>query len=422
MPFPHSLRALESPTYRRYYVGQAISMVGTWVQSIALMWLAYRLTDSTAFTGLVGFLQGVPYLVLSPVAGVLGDRMPRRKILITVLLLLTMQAALLSLLTGLSLITPPALAALALFAGVCNAFETPTRQSFYIQLLERREDVANAVALNSILMNGSRLVGPAIGGVLIAAVGEAACFAINALSYFAVVGALLGIRVVHRRPERAATHPLTDLADGWRYVMGQLPVRRMLITLGAVSFAISPYSTLLPAIVVRQFQEGAELVGYFIGAVGLGATVSAVSLARRPTIRGLAKWIGIAGLAAGAGVIGFSFSRNVWLSGGFMMLAGFGLFLTGAASNTIIQSIVDEDKRSRTVSYFTMFFIGTGPLGHFSAGWLAESIGAPATFVACGAVAAVAGCLFLAQLRTFRDHLRPVYIERGIIPASDEGR
>lgn len=417
MAVPRTLRALESPTYRRYYTGQAISMIGTWVQAITLMWVAYRLTNSTAFTGLVGFLQGTPHLLLAPVAGVLGDRMPRRKILITVLTLLMIQSTVLAVLTGTGLITPPAIAFLALWAGVCNAFETPTRQSFYIQLLEKKEDLPNAIALNSILMNGSRLIGPAIGGFLIATVGETACFTINAFSYLAVLAALMGIRVVHRRPERAATNPLADLAEGWRYVMGQLPIRRMLFTLGTVSFAISPYSTLMPAIVVKTFGEGSQLVGLFIGAVGLGAMISAVSLARRPTIRGLSKWIGIAGIAAGLGAIGFSFSRTVWLSTLLMMVAGFGMFMTGAASNTIIQSIIDEDKRSRVMSYFTMFFIGSGPIGHVCAGLLAEAIGAPATFLACGAVAMVAGIAFLGQMRTFREHLRPVYIKRGIIPA-----
>src|SRR6185436_11010440 len=222
-------------------------------------------------------------------------------------------------------------------------------------------------------------------------------------------------------PERAATHPLTDLKEGWRYAMGFLPVRRMLFMLGVVSFSIAPYTTLMPAIAVKTFHQGAELVGLFIGAVGLGAMISAVSLARRTTIRGLVKWIGIAAMAAGLGAIGFSFSRTEWASAVLMMMAGFGMFLTGAASNTIIQSVVDESMRSRVMSYFTMFFIGTAPLGHFAAGWLAEAIGAPSTFLVGGCIALLAGLVFTLQLKTFRAHLRPVYIKRGIIPASDEG-
>ena len=419
MALPYSLRALESRTFRRYYIGQAVSMIGTWVQSVTLMWLAYKLSGSTWFTGVIGFLNSAPYLFLSPVAGVLGDRLPRRKILITVLSLLMVQAAILAVLTGLHLITMPALAALALFAGICNAFETPTRQSFYVQLLERREDLPNAIALNSILMNGSRLIGPSIGGLIIATAGETACFTLNAVTYLAVLASLFSIRVVHRKPERAASHPLADLAEGWRYAMGSPVIRRMLFTLGLVSLSISPYTTLMPAIAVQTYGKGAELVGLFIGAVGLGAVISAVSLARRTTIRGLGKWIGIAAVSAGLGAIGFSLSRTVWASALLMMMAGFGMFMTGATVNTILQSIVDEDKRSRVMSYFTMFFIGSSPIGHFAGGWLAEHIGAPNTFLAGGCVALATGVIFLLRIQSFRKHLRPEFIRRGIIPASE---
>jgi MFS family permease len=391
-------------------------MIGTWVQSIALMWLAYRLSGSTWFTGLVGFLNTAPYLVLSPFAGVLGDRIDRRRILLAVLSVLCAQATLLAVLSGLQLITMPQLAALALFAGVANSFETPTRQAFFVQLIDERADLPNAIALNSILMNGARLVGPSIGGIVIAASGETACFAINAMSYVAVLGALLRTRVVHRAPPRVQSHPLADLADGWRYAMGFAPVRRMLFLLATVSMSVGAYSSLMPAIAVRTFGQGATLVGLFIGAVGLGAVAAAVSLARRPSVRGLAKWIAIAATAAGAGAAGFSFSRSVPLSALLMTMLGFGMFMTAATCNTIIQSVVDDDKRGRVMSYYTMFFIGSLPLGHLAAGWLAEHIGAPATFLAGGIVCATAGAVFGMRLRSFRTHLRPHYVSRGIIP------
>lgn len=421
MSLPHSLRALRSPNFRRYYTGQAVSMIGTWIQSVAMMWLAYRLSGSTLFTGLVGFLQGAPHLFLAPFAGVLGDRMSRRKMLIAVLSLLALQAALLAILTGLGLVTLPLLAALALMVGICNAFETPTRQSIFVQLLERREDLPNAIAMNSMLMNGTRLVGPSIGGVLIAAFGETVCFALNAASYTAVVAALAGVRLAPRH-KRAPSHPLADLAEGWRYAMGMLPVRRMLFTLAAVSFSISPYATLMPAMAVQAYGRGSELVGLYIGAVGLGAVVSAIALARRPSVRGLAKWIPAAAIVAGAGAIGFGFSRHVALSALLMMMAGFGMFMTGATCNTILQTIVDEEKRSRVMSYYTMFFIGVAPFGHYTAGWLATHIGVPMTFVAGGAMSIAAGLAFASQARTFRSHLRLAYVTRGIIPASDDTR
>ncbi len=216
------------------------------------------------------------------------------------------------------------------------------------------------------------------------------------------------------------SHPLADLADGWRYAMGLLPVRRMLILLATVSMSVGAYSSLMPAIAVRTFGQGATLVGLFIGAVGLGAVGAAVGLARRPSVRGLAKWIAIAAMAAGAGAAGFSFSRSVALSALLMTLLGFGMFMTAATCNTIIQSVVDDDKRGRVMSYYTMFFIGSLPLGHLAAGYLAEHIGAPATFLAGGILCASAGAIFALRLASFRDHLRPHYVSRGIIPPTTE--
>ena len=422
MAVPHSLRALGSPSFRRYYTGQAISMIGTWIQSVAMMWIAYRLTDSTWFTGVIGFLQSAPHLFLAPFAGVLGDRTDRRWMLVVVLSLLMLQSVVLALLSGFGVISPTQLAVLALFAGICNAFETPTRQSIFVQLIERREDLPNAIALNSMLMNGTRLVGPSIGGLLIAGFGETVCFALNAASYLAVVWALARLRLVHARRERRPSHPLADLAEGWRYAMGTLPIRRMLFTLAAVSSAISPYATLMPAMSVRIFGEGSALVGLFIGAVGLGAVLSAFSLARRPSVRGLGKLIPIAALVAGVGAVGFGLSRHELLSTVFMMMAGYGMFMTGAVCNTIMQSLVDDEKRSRVMSYYTMFFIGVAPIGHYLAGWLAEHIGVATTFIAFGGVALVVAAIFALQLATFRSHLRLVYVARGIIPASEDTR
>jgi MFS family permease len=416
---PHSLRALGSPNFRRYYIGQAVSMLGTWIQSVALMWLAYKLSGSTYFTGLVGFLQSVPHLFLAPFAGVLGDRVNRRKLLITALSLLAVQSTVLAVLSGTHLITMLQLAALALFAGICNSFETPTRQSIFVQLIDRREDLANAIALNSMLMNGTRLIGPSIGGLLIALFDVTVCFAFNAVSYLAVVIALFGVRLAARLP-RAPTHPLADLTEGWRYAMGLLPVRRMLFALAAVSFSISPYSTLMPAMAVKVFGQGAELVGLFIGAVGFGAFISAVSLARRTSVRGLGRWLPAAAIIAGLGSIGFGLSTHIYLSVVLMMMSGFGMFMTGATCNTIIQTVVDEEKRSRVMSYYTMFFIGIAPFGHFAAGWLADHIGVRLTFVLGGSMSLLTGVLFALQMPSFRSHLRAAYVTRGIIPASDD--
>ena len=396
-------------------------MIGTWIQSVALMWLAFQLSHSTWFTGLIGFLQSAPHLFLATTAGVLGDRVDRRKMLMTVLSLMALQSTFLAVLSGLHVITEAQLAVLALFGGIFNAFETPTRQSIYVQLVDQKEDLPNAIALNSMLMNGTRLIGPSIGGVIVALSGETLCFALNALSFAAVLIALVGVRL-QPRPARAPKHPLHDLAEGWRYAMGTLPVRRMLFTLAAVSFSISPYSTLMPAMVVRAFDSGATLVGVFIGAVGLGAFIAAFGLARRSSVRGLGKWIPASAIIAGMGSMGFGLSRSVPLSCFLMMMSGFGMFMTGATCNTILQTVVDEEKRSRVMSYYTMFFIGIAPIGHYLAGWLAEHVGAPLTFMVGGAISLVTGLVFFAQMPTFRSHLRLVYVGRGIIPAGENTR
>ncbi|MEP7260994.1 MAG: MFS transporter [Usitatibacter sp.] len=416
MALPHTLRALRSPNFRRYYTGQTVSMIGTWIQSVALMWLAYRLTGSTFFTGLVGFLQSIPHLLIGPLAGVLGDRMDRRRLLMIVLSLMALQSATLAILAWTGYITTWSLALLAAFGGICNAFETPTRQSIFVQLIDKREDLPNAIALNSMLMNGTRLIGPSIGGLLIAASGETLCFVLNALSYTAVLWALKGVKL-QPRVERPRVHPMVDLAEGWRYAMGWLPVRRMLITLALVSASISPYATLMPAMAVNTFGHGAELVGLFIGCVGLGAVFAAYNLARRPNIRGLGNWIPRCAIIAGLGMAGFGFSTNIYLSCLLLMLTGFGMFLSSSSVNTILQTIVDEEKRSRVMSYYTTFFIGAAPFGHYAAGWLAEHVGVRVAFMISGSVAVLTGLIFLARAPSFRAELRAAYIQRGIIPA-----
>jgi MFS family permease len=418
---PHGLRALRSPNFRRYYLGQLVSMIGTWMQSVAFMWLAYRLTGSTAFTGLIGFLNSVPYLVISPLAGVLGDRIDRRRMLMTVLSLLALQSVVLALLTGFELVTPAHVVALALASGIFNALETPTRQSIFVLLLDRREDLPNAIAMNSLLMNGTRLLGPSLGGVLVALYGETICFSLNAVSYLAVVGALMRTRLA-AKPSRAPSHPFADLAEGWRYSMGTLPVRRILFTLAMVSFAISPYATLMPAVAVQLFGEGPELVGFFFSSLGAGALVAAGGLAQRSNVRGLGKWIPLAAMAAGLGAAGFGISRMVWLSAVLIGIAGFGMFMLGVTCNTILQTVVDEEKRSRVMSFYTMFFIGVAPFGHYAGGWAAELMGVRATFVLGGLLSLATGLAFALQMPRFRSELRLMYVTRGIIPASEDTR
>jgi MFS family permease len=423
MQFPNALRSLRHRNFRTYYTGQAISMIGTWIQSIANTWLAYQLSGSTAVTGLVGFMGQIPMLFVAPFAGVLGDRFDRRRMLFIAQALLIAQSVTLATLTALHIITVPLLVTLVLMIGLFNAVETPTRQSFFVQLIDDREDLPNAIALNSVLMNSTRLIGPAIGGLLIATTGEAACYAVNAVLTVAVLVSLFLVKMPARKKKPAKTGTgsfIAELKEGWHYSFGSPVIRMLLAMIAIVSFTISPYVTLMPAVVVVTFNGGSELLGYFIGAVGLGAFVGALRLAARKNVRGLARWIAIAAIVAGVASLCFSFSRLVWVSMICMAFVGFGLITAGACINTILQSIVDDDKRSRVLALYSAAFIGSAPLGHLASGWLAEQLGAPRTFLVNGIICSLAGLLFAFKLPRFREVLRPIYVERGIIPAASK--
>ena len=419
MNLPDSLRSLRSPNFRAYYIGQTVSQLGSWMQSVAITWLAYRLSESTATTGLVGFLAMAPYIFVTPIAGALSDRASRRKVLIVVQSLLLILAVVLAVVTASGHITIPLLGALAFTQGVLNGVEVPTRHAFFVQLIKDKQDLPNAIALNSININSTRLIGPAIGGLLIAGVGEAACFGINSISYLAVLIQLRRIKINEPVKKSAGQSLFNDLIDGWRFGLSQPVVRTLVIMVGAVSFAVSPYVILMPAIAVGTFNRGAELNGLFISFMGVGALTGAIILARRATVRGLTRWVAYTAALAALGIIGFSFSRNIGLSFFFMAMTGMGLMGTSACVNTIIQSIVDDDKRGRVVSIYSTFFIGSAPLGHLAAGWLAERIGAPHTFLVCGLFCALATIVYALYLPKLRRHIRPLYAERGIIPPPD---
>ena len=422
MKIPYALRALRHQNFRRYYIGQAISQSGSWMQSLAIMWLTYRLSGSTGATGTVGFLAMIPYLFVTPVAGALSDRVSRRKLLMTVQTILCVHAAALATLTWLGHITVPLLGGFALVQGMLSAMEVTTRHSFFAQLIEDKADLPNAIALNSANINATRMVGPALGGLLIAAVGEAACFGFNAVSYLAVVFQLR--RITPRSVQRVHTGQslIADLAEGWKIALSSPVILPLVLIVGLVSFSINPYSILMPAIAVDTFGRGAELHGLFISAVGIGALTGAVILASRPNVRGLAQWILVtAGLAA-LGAVSFALLapwHNVPLSMLAMAFVGIGVMGTSVGVNTIIQTVVDDDKRGRVVSVYSTFFTGAVPLGHLSAGWLAQQIGAPRTFLVCGILCALGALAYGWRLRRLRLHLRNVYIERGILPADE---
>jgi MFS family permease len=418
MPFPASLRALNHCNFRRYFVGQAVSQVGSWMQSVAVMWMAYRLSGSTATTGTIGFLSMIPYLLVTPLAGALSDRMSRKTLLTRVQIVLCVQASLLAVLAFSGSINIALLGVLALMQGVFSAVEVTTRHSFFAELIDDQSDLPNAIALNSMNINGTRLFGPALGGMMIAWSGEALCFLLNALSYLAVMMQLRSIEPRAIERARGGSHFLSGLAEGWRHAMKSPVILPLVAMAGATSFFINPYTVLMPAVAVESFSRGAQLHGLFISAVGLGALLGAVLLARRENVRGLSGYIVVTVSAAAIGAMAFfvfATMGQVPLAIASMALLGFGVMGTSTSVNTIVQSVVEDRLRGRVVSVYSTFFTGAVPLGHLAAGWVAQWVGAPKTMLFAGVACALALIAYAANLGRMRLHLRELYRARGII-------
>lgn len=414
-------RALRHRNYRLFFLGQGTSLIGTWLTRVATSWLVYRLTNSALLLGLVGFAGQIPTFLVAPIAGVLVDRWNRHRVLVVTQALAMLQSALLAYFALRHTITVWHVLALAAFQGLINAFDTPARQAFVVEMVDAREDLANAIALNSSMVNGARLIGPSIAGLLIAAAGEGFCFAVDAVSYVAVLASLL---LMHVRPrERAPRNGdvLADLHEGFRYVASFAPIRSILSLLALVSLTGIPYTVLMPIFAGPILGGGAHTLGLLMGASGVGAVAGALWLAARRSVLGLGRALAIAGTIFGAALVAFSFSRWLWLSLVLVAIAGGGMMVQMAASNTLLQTFVDEDKRGRVMSFYTMAFFGMAPFGSLAAGWLGERIGAPATVLA-GGVATVAGAaLFARKLPELRAMLRPIYVRLGILPEVAEG-
>jgi MFS family permease len=410
------LRALQSRNYRLYFSGQGVSLIGTWIQTIALSWLVYTLTHSAFLLGLVGFSAQIATFILVPFAGVVADRVNRHRMLVATQSLFAAQALVLGYLVLAEMIAVWHIVLLSALLGIINAFDMPTRQAFVVEMIERREDLPNAIALNSSMFNGARLVGPAIAGILIAAVGEGVCFLINAGSYLAVIAALLAMRVVPRSPRGERHRVWHELREGFAFTFGFAPIRSIILLLAVVSIAGMPYATLMPIFAAQVLHGGAGTLGFLSGATGVGALVGAIALASRKSVLGLGRWIPVACAGFGAALIGFSFSRWLPLSLLLLAVAGLGMITHMASSNTILQTIVDDTRRGRVMSFYTMAFIGMAPFGSLAGGALASRIGAPDTVTLGGALCLVGAAAFARKLPELRRLVRPIYRERGIIP------
>ena len=409
------LRALRSRNYRLFFTGQSISLVGTWMQQVAMSWLVYRLTGSAFLLGVVGFVGQIPTFLLAPVAGVLADRWDKRRLLIATQTLSMLQAAALAFFVLAGTVQVWQIVTLRLILGIISTFDIPARQSFIVEMVDNREDLGNAIALNSSMFNAARLIGPSIAGLLVAAVGEGICFIVNAFSYLAVIVALAAMRLTPGKPEKARRHILHELREGVGYAFGFSPIRSILLLIALVSLMGMPYSILMPVFARDILHGGPHTFGFLMAASGCGALASTVYLASRKNVLGLGRIIVAATTLFGAGIIAFSFSGSLPLSLLFLCITGFGGMALIASSNTILQTIVEDDKRGRVMSLFTMAFIGMAPFGSLIAGSLANTIGARNTLLIGGVSCLAGGALFAVILPKIRKKIRPIYVKMGII-------
>jgi MFS family permease len=414
------LRALRHRNYRLFFGGQGISLIGTWMTRVATGWLVYRLTGSAFLLGLVSFAGQIPILFLGPFAGVWVDRLNRHRVLVVTQILSMLESFALAVLALLHVITVGEMIWLNLFQGVINSFDMPARQAFVIEMVEDPQDLGNAIALNSSLVNAARLIGPSVAGLIIAAVGEGYCFLIDGISYMAVIASLLAMTIVRPR-EHKHEGVLAELREGWDYVTGFRPIWSILLLLSLISVVGMPYTTLMPIFAGKILHGGAHTLGFLMAAIGVGALFGAITLAARKTVLGLGRLIPLTAAGFGAGLMGFAMSRWFWLSMLLLVGTGYCFMQEMAASNTILQTIVENKKRGRVMSFYAMSFQGLAPFGSLIAGAAAARIGAPETMLMGGGISILGAGVFALQLPALRQVIRPIYVRIGIIPELAEG-
>ncbi|NMG05337.1 MFS transporter [Brasilonema sp. UFV-L1] len=412
------LPALRSRNYRLFFAGQGISLIGTWMTQIATIWLVYDLTKSPLMLGFVGFSSQIPSFFLAPFGGVFVDRFSRYRTIISTQILSMIQSLTLAFLALTGVIHIWHIIVLSLFQGFINAFDAPARQAFVPELVERKDDLANAIAINSTMFNGARLIGPAIGGLLIARIGSAYCFLIDGFSYIAVIFALLAMKVKPWKTIVIDTNILQRVKEGFEYTFGFPPIRAILLLSALVSLMGMQYTVLVPIFAEEIFKGGAQTLGFLMAASGVGALSGGIYLATRQTVVGLGRLIVLAPAFIGSGLIAFALSRFLPFSLLAMLLVGLGTIIQVAGSNTVLQTIIEDDKRGRVMSFFTMSFLGMTPFGNLLGGALANHIGATNTLIIDG-IACLLGCIFFSrQLPALRQMVRSIYVEKGILTST----
>jgi MFS family permease len=415
MPISPLWRSLRHRNYRLYLTGQLVSVCGTWMQQVALSWLIYRLTGSATLLGVVGFASQIPIFALGPIGGVISDRYSCQRVAVWTQCAALLQALLLALLTLMGWIHPLHIILLGVALGIVYAFDMPARQALVYQLVDS-EDLANAVALNSSVINTARIVGPALAGLVVAKFGEGICFMVNAVSYVAVIVALLAMKLPKRQRSPVESRSVAgSLIEGGRYTLATTPIRDLLILLGVVGFMGMPYMTLMPVFAAHVHKSGADALGLMFGAVGLGALIGALFLAQRKNIIGLGRVIVSATIAFGFGLILFTLAQPFWLSLLLLAAVGCGWMVLIAASNTALQTLADDPMRGRVMSLFSTMIVGMAPFGSLLAGWAADQVGAPLVVAIGGGFCAIAGMIFARQLPRLREAAKPILAARGII-------
>jgi MFS family permease len=408
----HFFRSFRHRNYQLFFSGQLISVTGTWMQSVAESWLVYRLTGSAALLGVTAFCSQIPVFVLAPLAGTVADRNNRHRIMVMTQTCSMVLAFILAVLTLTAVVRPWHVFVLAAGLGIVNAFDVPARQSFVVEMVGR-EDLLNAIALNSSMFNGARVVGPAVAGILVAAIGEGWCFLLNALSYIAVITGLLLMSV----PRRIVTRPhsaIRDALEGFRFVASTGPIRALLVLIGVVSLSGVPYAVLMPVFAESILTGGARELGILMAGSGLGALGGALTLAGRRNVKGLSRWVSLAAGSFGVALGLFSISRTFWLSVLLLVPVGYSLMVQMAASNTLLQAMVPDRLRGRVMSVYSMMFLGMAPFGGLLAGYLAEHIGAPRTVAGGGLVCIIAAIVFRLHLPSVRGEARALIVAQGL--------
>jgi MFS family permease len=415
-------RALRHRNYRLFFTGQSLSLVGTWMQQVAISWLVYTMTHSPLLLGLTAFIGQIPTFIFAPLAGVIADRHNRHRMLIVTQSLAMFQALILTILVLTGTADVWEIIALSFVSGLINAFDIPVRQAFTIEMVDKEDDLANAIALNSTMVNMAKLLGPSIAGVLIALAGTSVCFLLNTVSFIPVLISLFIMKVSSKSPHLKRPTILRELKEGFVYAVHSVPIRSLLMLLGLVSLLGGAAQALMPVFAVDIFHGNSRTLGFLMASSGFGALCGAIYLASRKTVRGLGGVIAFTSGLFGAGVIVFSLSKILALSVIVLFVSGFGMMVEMAASNMILQTIVDEDKRGRIMSFYTMAFMGTSPIGGLLAGAMAHKYGVIPTLLAGGCLCLAGSLTFTNQLPLFRQTLRPIYTRKGIADIINEVR